>query len=75
MLCQYLIFDIFFAQEPTENYTDVDLSFTYDYLRERYNFTDYQGVTAFGLTLRFTLGVGIVCQMHLGSPQVQEFLK
>jgi hypothetical protein len=75
MVCQYLYLFYFFAQEPTENYTDVDLSFTYDYVRERCNFTDYQDLTAFGSTWRFSLYMGIVCQMHLGSPQIQEFIK
>ena len=63
-----------FCQEPTENYTDVDLSFTYDYVRERYNFTDYQDTTAFGSTLRFSLSMGFLCQLQLGSPQVEEFI-
>ncbi|KAJ4439924.1 hypothetical protein ANN_08054 [Periplaneta americana] len=39
-------------KEPMENYTDVDMSFMYDYVRQKYNFTDYQEVTAFGAVLR-----------------------
>ncbi|PNF23957.1 hypothetical protein B7P43_G10050 [Cryptotermes secundus] len=62
-------------KERLQNYTDVDLSFMYDYVRQRYNFTDYQDVTAFGATLRFTLHTGIACNMHLGSPQIQDFLR
>lgn len=62
-------------KERLENYTDVDLSFMYDYVRQRYNFTDYQDVTAFGATLRFILHTGIICKMHLGSPQIQDFLR
>ncbi|XP_069703750.1 UDP-glycosyltransferase UGT5-like isoform X2 [Periplaneta americana] len=58
-----------------ENYTDVDMSFMYDYVRQKYNFTDYQEVTAFGAILRFSFYVGIACSMQLGSPQIQEFLK
>jgi hypothetical protein len=64
-----------FGQERLENYTDIDLSFMYEYVRQRYNFTDYQDVTAFGATLRFSLHIGIVCKMHLGSPQIRDFLR
>ncbi|KAJ9592373.1 hypothetical protein L9F63_015941, partial [Diploptera punctata] len=59
---------------PIENYKDVDLSFMYDYVRARYNFTDYEGVTAFGAVVRFSLYVNAACRMQLGSPQIQEFL-
>ncbi|GFG40253.1 hypothetical protein Cfor_10075 [Coptotermes formosanus] len=62
-------------KEPTENYKDIDLSFTYDYVRERYNFTDYQDTTAFSSTFWLSLSIGFMCHMQLGSPQIQEFIK
>lgn len=75
MLSVTAVFDIVFDQEPTENYKDIDLSFTYDYVRERYNFTDYQDTTAFSSTFWLSLSIGFMCHMQLGSPQIQEFIK
>jgi hypothetical protein len=66
---------IVFGQEPVGNYTDVDLSFMYDYVRGKFNFSDYQDITAFGAVLRFSLQVGIGCNMELGSPAVQDFIR
>ncbi|XP_021942239.1 UDP-glucuronosyltransferase 2C1-like isoform X3 [Zootermopsis nevadensis] len=62
-------------KEPIGNYTDVDLSFMYDYVRGKLNFSDCQGITAFGTVLRFSLHVGIVCNMQLGSPAIQDFIR
>jgi hypothetical protein len=66
---------IMFCQEPVGNYTDVDLSFMYDYVRKSVNFTDYQDVTAFGTVLRFALRIGFMCGLQLSSPAVQDFLR
>lgn len=63
------------GQEPVANYTDIDLSFVYDYVRQRCNFTDYHDVSAFVSILMLTMHVGTMCKMQLGSTEIQDFLR
>ncbi|KAJ9587484.1 hypothetical protein L9F63_028262, partial [Diploptera punctata] len=60
---------------PIPNYTDIDISFSYDYFRTSLDFARMEHTTAYEMISQVIPVGNIMIDGQLSSPQVQEFIK
>lgn len=61
-------------KDPPENYSQIDMSFSYDYMQSTYDCNSLVNMDPISLfEMILPLGTGI-CQLHLESPPLKEFI-
>ncbi|KAJ9584429.1 hypothetical protein L9F63_021222, partial [Diploptera punctata] len=61
--------------EQISNYTDVDISFIYDYYQNEFDFANWDTASLYDVTFTMMNGLVKISDEELGSPSVQEFIK
>ncbi|XP_047110697.1 UDP-glycosyltransferase UGT5-like isoform X1 [Schistocerca piceifrons] len=62
-------------RESIQNYTEVDLSKSYDYVRSEFDFVSMSDLSPIELIDLWAPMTGKVCEMQLEFPQVQHFIQ
>jgi hypothetical protein len=62
-------------QTPVPNYTDVDLSFSYEYFHSSFDFATMDQATAYEFIEQIIPVMAEVIEKQLTSPQLQEFIR
>ncbi|PSN34576.1 hypothetical protein C0J52_18324 [Blattella germanica] len=71
---QYLLLDVIF-ETPIQNYTDIDISFSYGEFHSAFDFTSMEQISVYELASLSIPKMAKLTEDQLSSPQIQEFIR